>query len=434
MNRYQYYYTAEVYRKLDKLESYVNRRTQENEDIVFPELHEAQRDVIAKRKKYNVICFGRRAGKTMLGVWLVLETLMRRQLCGWISPVYRMTNEIQHILANYVKKSFYLIQRQYHHYQLYQDGGILKFFSLERPENLRGLRFHRIIIDEAAFAKKIDLDTFFFNTVMPTLLDFDGDAYIMSTPQGYDGFSRLYERGLSDSETEWKSFHNPTDVNPYIKPDVLQELIKSLPSFAVQQEIYAQFVSQENAIFPHIEELAVIQQMQFEGVLGRSYIIGLDVGQMRDYTAIVVLDVTEDPYKMVFFHRFKSLSFEAQSNIIVSISKKFFNPPMYIERIGYGISLMESLSKSNLQVVGVSVDYRTKTSMIENLVKAFQNKSILILNEKTVVQELYNYQAVQTAAGWKYRAAPGGHDDIVMALALAVFGVTKIGIPRYAFV
>ena len=64
--------------------------------IRLPRPHQGQRRVAAERRRFNVICAGRRWGKTTLG----LDRLTRSALTepghavAWCSPSYRMLTEV----------------------------------------------------------------------------------------------------------------------------------------------------------------------------------------------------------------------------------------------------------------------------------------------------------------------------------------------------
>ena len=61
-------------------------------------------------------------------------------------------------------------------------GGLLEFWSLDNVNAGRGRKYKRIIIDECAFVPNL-LDAWNYS-LRPTLVDYRGDAYFLSTPKG----------------------------------------------------------------------------------------------------------------------------------------------------------------------------------------------------------------------------------------------------------
>jgi hypothetical protein len=69
-------------------------------------------------------------------------------------------------------------------------GGRLDFWTLENPIAGRGHRYHRVVIDEAAFAKDGDNKTdgsmmeLWEKAIKPTLYDYCGQAFVCSNSAG----------------------------------------------------------------------------------------------------------------------------------------------------------------------------------------------------------------------------------------------------------
>jgi hypothetical protein len=78
------------------------------------------------------------------------------------------------------------------------------------------------------------------------------------------------------------------------------------------------------------------------------------------------------------------------------------------------------LIRDGLRIQPFNTSNATKTQVIESLQLAFERRDIRILNDPVLVSELMAYQADRTASGLlRYAAPAGGHDDMVIALALA---------------
>lgn len=64
--------------------------------------------------------------------------------------------------------------------------------------------------------------------------------------------------------------------------------------------------------------------------------------------------------------------------------------------------------------------------MVESLALAFERGEIEILNDPLLIAELQSFGAERLPGGMtRYSAPSGGHDDLVMSLALAWHGATK---------
>ena len=213
--------------------------------IRLPQLHEAQRQIIAEASRYNVLATGRRFGKTVLGI----DRLMRHALTGkpvaWFAPNYKMLmavwRDIVAILGDNVvaNTSDKFIQ--------FPGGGQLEAWSLDSPNPARSRKYAAVCIDEAAHAP--DLKDQWEGAIRPTLTDLRGEAWFLSSPKGMNFFHTIWQRGQDPEREDWKSWQMPTASNPYIPADEIAAAKLDLPELAFRQEYLAQFVSWEGAVF-----------------------------------------------------------------------------------------------------------------------------------------------------------------------------------------
>lgn len=73
--------------------------------------------------------------------------------------------------------------------------------------------------------------------IRPTLADYQGDAWFLSTPKGFNYYHALYLRGQSDDYPDWASWQMPTHTNPYIQP---AELVALEREGAANMRVYRQ--------------------------------------------------------------------------------------------------------------------------------------------------------------------------------------------------
>ena len=112
-------------------------------------------------------------------------------------------------------------------------GGVIDFWSMDDPDSGQGRFYKRVIIDEAAKAKK--LYQAWEETIRPTLTDLIGDAWILSRPKGYNnGFYRLEEKHRKFDN--WAFHHFTTYDNPFMQPDEIEEAKSQIDDVTFQQE------------------------------------------------------------------------------------------------------------------------------------------------------------------------------------------------------
>lgn len=122
-----------------------------------------------------------------------------------------------------------------------EGGGIIDMWSLDSPDNIRGRKYKRIIVDEAAVVPMLK---YAWTEVMrPMLTDLKGDAFFLSTPKGRSNyFYDLYKN--SEIYTDWASFQMPTVSNPYIDPEEVEQARLQLDPLTFAQEYLASFITE----------------------------------------------------------------------------------------------------------------------------------------------------------------------------------------------
>ncbi len=258
----------------------------------LPAFHEAQIEIASDEARYRVISAGRRFGKGILGISAAFRYASRGGKCRWIAPSYasdsyqagwRMATE----LANQIPGvAVHLQKRQFDFSEV--GGGWLQFRTAEEPDSLRGEGIDFVVFDEAAHVD--GLEEMWEQCVRPSLMDRRGDAWFISTPNGFNYFNTLFLR--SRDNKDWSSFQFPTSANPHIHEDEIAELRKSLPSLVARQEIDAEFVQLAGALFKR-QNIRVIDTEPPINYC-RSWDLAFTEKTTSDWTAGAKMGVTQD--------------------------------------------------------------------------------------------------------------------------------------------
>jgi hypothetical protein len=376
--------------------------------ITLPRLHEKQKQIKRERKRRNVICCGRRFGKNILAQDLACETALGGLPIGWGAPVYKQTLDdfrtLDNILAPVIKKR----SRSELRLELI-TGGTIEFWSLDKPDSIRGKKYKRFIVNEAGFVSNLlDIRNFI---IMPTLIDMQGDEYYAGTPKGMNGFFSLYNMTGED----WQRWQMSSYENPHIPADELDALKDTMTERAFQQEILAQFLEDGGGVFRGVRACAV--RKPIDGGVGQ-YVIGADWGRSNDATVFIVVDVAERA--VVAMDRMLDTDYASQRTRLMELSRRFNNATVLAESNSIGQPNIEALQNMGVPVNGFMTTNATKAQIIQSLELAFERQEIEILDDEILVNELMSYQSERLPSGLiRYNAPDGMHDDTVIALALA---------------
>jgi len=221
-------------------------------------LHEKQEHILATKKRFNILKCGRRFGKTELAEDIAINTALDGYPAGYWSPTYKdlyeVWNNVKRVLVDVTKRK----DEQVKQIELI-TGGKIDFWSMEDPDSGRGRKYKVAIVDEAEKASK--LESALNGTIIPTLADFQGDLWVISSPK----FGRTYFKELYESAGEnWAKWRFTTYDNPYIQKEEIDLQRRILPSQYFDCEFLAQDVDLVSMPFAynfkkeHIKETTIM--------------------------------------------------------------------------------------------------------------------------------------------------------------------------------
>jgi hypothetical protein len=365
--------------------------------LELPQPHTNQQKILDSQSRFRVVMCGRRFGKSELSQIEIITNALVGKNVAYITPTYQLARVFFEKLIKAVpfesNKSELSIK--------FPNDGSVEFFTGERLDNLRGRKFHLVVIDEASFIP--NLEEGWLNSIRPTLTDFKGRALFLSTPKGKNFFYSLY---LKNGEADWESFKFTTYDNPHIDKTEIDDARTQIPQVVFEQEYMAN--PSENAANPFGS--AFIKQCTFEVSHEPPIAFGVDLAKSVDFTAIIGLDKNGS---VCHFDRFQK-DWRQTKQVINSLPKV----PILMDSTGVGDPIFEDLQRDGVNVQGYKFSSTSKQQLMEGLASAIHQRKITF-PEGHITQELEIFEYQYTSFGVKYSAPPGFHDDCVMALGLA---------------
>ena len=366
--------------------------------LELSEPHINQQVILDSSSRFRVVMCGRRFGKSELSQVEMISNALKGYQVAYITPTYKLAKTFFEKLTQVIpfenNKSDLIIN--------FPNKGSVEFFTGERLDNLRGRKFHLVVIDEASFIP--NLEDGWLNSIRPTLTDYKGKALFLSTPKGKNYFYSLFMKGGED----WQSFKFTTYDNPYIDKSEIDDARRQLPEAVFEQEYMAN--PMENAANPFgsnkinecIKPLSNLQPSYY----------GIDLAKSFDWTVIIGLDING---AVCYFNRFQK-DWKQTKETILTIDR---SKPVMIDSTGVGDAITVDLQKSFSTMNGFKYTASSKQQLMELLASTIHNNEVSYPSGY-IKDELDIFEYQYTATGVRYNAPQGYHDDCVNALALAV--------------
>lgn len=376
-------------------------------NIEVPPLHQGQRAILEAQSRFKVVSAGRRFGKTMLSsLWLGMMpgSAINGAPCAFFAPTYKLLLDVWNVLERTLAPITKKASRAEMRIEL-TTGGQIDFWTLEDQSAGRGRKYKRIVIDEAAHARY--LREAWQRSIAPTLTDYEGDAWFISTPNGINYFHDLYQRGRDPDYPDWAAFHMPTSVNPFMSEQEIERARSDLPELVFRQEYLADFVTFGAGLVKSSMLIAGTPTEDTKVVLGVD--LAISEKQSADYTAIAA--ISRDSNGTVYIREIERhrVSFHETLKLIEAAAARWNPALIAVEKAQYQAAVVQELARTTtLPVRGVNPD-RDKVTRFAPLLTRFE-------------QGMVRYDPARFPAwarGELLSFPEGEHDDGVDAMAHA---------------
>ena len=379
-----------------------------------PTLYLKQEDAIFCNERYSVIEGSTKCGKTVACLaWILEQALMGKpgQTYWWIAPVYPQAKIAFRRLKRGLQQEVFTSNESELTVTLV-NGVVIAFKSAEKPDNLYGEDVYGCVMDEATRAREES-----WHAVRSTLTATRGKIRIIGNVKGRRNWAyqlaRRAESGVEDWHYAKLTAYDAVDAG-VLDIDEINQAQAQLPE-NVFKELYLAEPSNDGGN-PFGQD-AIRKCIT---ALGNKppVVYGIDLAKSVDWTVVVGLD---EDNKVSEFERFQ-LPWEETIRAIVAIVK---DTTAIIDSTGVGDPIVERLQRELPRVEGYNFTSPSKQKLMEGLAVAIQSK-LVGYPEGDITNELDVFEYEYTRTGVKYSAPDGLHDDCVMALALAVYGVNNV--------
>lgn len=353
--------------------------------------------------------------------------------CWVVAPTYELTGKVFEYITRFllaVDRSFaqYISGGTGRPYQLKISESVwIQCKSTTEPMSLLGEELDLCILDEAALIP----EKVYYQYIYPLTIAKSRNTrtFLISTPRGKNWFQKLFIR----LKKENAAFRFTTLDGVETDETALEKIRQTTSDLLFRQEYLAEFLDEAGTVFKDLE--LIIQGRTEDSIPGHHYVMGVDLGQMDDYTAISVFD--SETHHLVHQDRFRGIEYPLQKEHIIAKARRYNNARVIIDATGVGKPIYQDLGQSGIFVEDFVFSGKTKEELIGNLIVFTKEKYITFPNIEYLIDELkaFEYQYINETTGERlrnprYSAPKGQHDDCVISIALACWGL-QMEKPKY---
>jgi len=317
---------------------------------------------------------------------------------------------------------------------------------LVQPFGRKGFHYDILISDdlqqEAATASSSmsieSIKTTFWSSSFPMTQTRHGKHLMIGTPISYDdlysefdgkpGWKKImYPAVITDSEGKWLAPQLPE----HFSLERLKDIRDNMPIWSWQSEYMLNPVGAGTAAFPgdlvRAGMTMTFPKEYYDNEHNAQFYCGHDVAlsekEGSDYAAIVILKrIGSFPLRVVKKWHGKC-SEEEQLDIVRQFNKEYHFRKYVIEQKGLSYSMAEKASKDHTLAGSIekfSTSHANKEKLIGDIRLMLENKMLCLEGDEQLARELNSFGLVTVNGLQKFRAL-SGHDDLVMALGLAIY-------------
>lgn len=303
-------------------------------------------------------------------------------------------------------------KRQPHPTLRLKNGATLQARSTDDADLLRGRAYHGINVDEAAYARRDDVDVLRGRTI-----DYGGWLSVTTTPKGKNWVFPLYLRAMAEQASGNGRYFAQTGTtwdNPVIPRSEIERIREEYPDRSYRQEILGEFVDLEGATFPPEVLDRVFQTgltCETEPRPGCLYVVGWDLGRKTTRTVGTVIECSSDPLRVVASIQLSSAPWPTIFAAINDTSRRW-NANTIIDSTGVGDVVYQSV---NVSVEPFIFTARSRAELITELQSVAHRPNGLLI-PREICGDLYAQMQLHT---WQ-EDAEGQTWDEFDSLMLAV--------------
>ena len=399
-------------------------------------LKEYQREYLTAKPRFRVIQWHRGSHKTTdLLNFALTQCYEKKGLYWFLGPYLNQTvatvwidpnTNVFRWIPEEIRKTLKVNGSD--HSITFPNGSVWQIKGADKPDSLRGPKPVGVSVDEYGEIANRWGSKLREEILEPSIHSSGGWIDYSGTPKGNNDFEYIRKLGTDPTQKDWWSSKKTVDdTGIYTAEEVADIRRNAVRPEIVEQEYYCQVIDGALTVFKGHQ--SCISGKLEEPIAQHVYIFGIDLARSFDRTAIVGFDTHTN--HLVYFKSLQNESWEQQKQTITGILHRYNDAQAVVDATGFGDSFVEQLSLAGANIYGFKISSnQVKRNLIERAAMFFENKYLTYPGIEEIKDELNSFEyEVTPSNNITYSAPVGKHDDIVLAISLAVQLLNMTPIP-----
>lgn len=409
-----------------------------------------QLDLARSPARYRVACAGRQVGMSSALAVIALHTAATKRnvlvllVSAGETASRRLLEECAVLAMGSPLLRGSVVDENKGELVLSNGSRILSVSASQRQ--IRGWPVDLLILDEAGF-----IDPEIWRAAEPSIIARPGSRVVLTSSPwgGADHFFRqLWTRGMGSPDEQVAAWHWPSSVSTLVDAQLLEQIREREPADYFAREFMAEWTDASGSYFTEAELSAAVRVDDAVSPAGGAslgqVVGGVDWGFARDANALVVLAARREPdargrtrFWVPWVREAFATPYDEWIEEVAEAGQGFRFGTLVCEANGVGAMPSQVLAKrfAELRIATVVETVYTTAQLKQDAFGwarvLLQQGRLDLPQDPSLLRQLRGLEFEQTPGGGVRIAVPerAGHDDVAMALCLALHGAMASDLP-----
>ena len=302
-----------------------------------------------------------------------------------------------------------------------KNGSIIQLVGADNVDRIVGTNPVGVVFSEYSITKPEVWDL-----IRPILAANGGWAIFNFTPRGMNHAYALIQQAKEYPDVWWVGIY-PISVTKALTDEALEQERREMPQVLFEQEYECKFLEGASQFFKNVDQCVYSKAKELQLQPDGEFKLGVDLAKYNDFTVITPFNLST--FTVYPQDRFNQVDWILQEAKIEAAARKFNNARVTLDSTGIGDPIVEELRRRGLNIREEDVfkfTQNSRTNLLNNLAILFENGKIRIPDDEGLRGELASFTIEMNEKGKAVIKCPDNlHDDRVMSLALAVWGIDE---------